>query len=116
LNYKSFISSLVSTIKSARTNDILKPLSTVSVSCVTSLLVAVPHFNFRTELLKIVIAQVSRRTPDDAFIKCREALEILFREDEDGHASLEAVSMVSKMMKTRHYKVHPTVRCPCRSP
>lgn len=114
MNYKSFISSLVSTIKSARTKDILKPLSIVAVSCATGLLVAVPHFNFRTELLKIVIAQVSRRTPDDAFIKCREALETLFREDEDGHAGLEAVSMVSKMVKTRHYKVHPTVSSPFR--
>lgn len=116
LNYKSFISSLVSIIKSARTNDLQKPLSVVAVSCATSLLVAVPHFNFRTELLKLVIAQVSRRTPDDAFIKCRETLETLFREDEDGRAGLEAVSMVSKMVKTRHYKVHPTVYSPCSSP
>jgi nucleolar complex protein 3 len=112
LNYKSFISSLVTTIKSARTDESLKPLSVVAVSCATSLLVTVPHFNFRTELLKLVVAQLSRRTQDDVFIKCREALETLFKEDEDGRAGLEAVSMISKMVKTRNYKVHPSVYYP----
>ena len=112
LNYKAFISSLVTIIKSAQTNETKKPLSNIAVTCATSLLVAVPHFNFRTELLKIVIARVSRQTADDAFIKCRSALETLFREDEEGRAGLEAVSMISKMLKTRHYQVHPSVPIP----
>jgi nucleolar complex protein 3 len=112
LNYKAFISSLVTIIKSAQTNETKKPLSDVAVTCATSLLVAVPHFNFRTELLKIVIARVSRQTADDTFIKCRSALETLFTEDEEGRAGLEAVSMISKMLKTRHYQVHPSVPIP----
>jgi nucleolar complex protein 3 len=86
------------------------PLSAVAITCATNLLVAVPHFNYRTDVLKIIIAQLSRKTPDDAFIKCREALETLFRDDEEGRAALEAVSMVSKMAKTRNYKVHPSVQ------
>lgn len=109
-NYKSFLSSLVSIIKSARTNELLKPLSAVAVTCATSLLISIPHFNYRTDLLKIIISQLSRRTPDDAFIKCRNALETLFRDDEEGRAALEAVSMISKMAKTRNYKVHPSVQ------
>jgi nucleolar complex protein 3 len=109
-NYKSFLSSLVTIIKSARTNELLKQLSIVAVTCATSLLVAVPHFNYRTDLLKIIIAQLSRRTPDDAYIKCREALETLFKDDEEGRAALETVSMVSKMTKARNYKVHPSVQ------
>lgn len=113
LNYKAFISSLVTIIKSAQTNSTKKLLSDVAVTCATSLLIAVPHFNFRTELLKIVVARVSRQTADDAFIKCRSALETLFTEDEEGRAGLEAVSMISKMLKTRHYQVHPSVPIPC---
>ena len=100
---------MVTIIKSARTNESLKPLSIIAVSCATSLLVAVPHFNFRTELLKVIVAQVSRKAQDEAFVKCREALETLFRDDEDGRAGLEAVSMISKMVKTRNYKVQPSV-------
>jgi len=112
LNYKAFLSSLVTIIKSARSNEAKKPLSDVAIMCATDLLVSVPHFNFRSELLKIVVARVSRQTVDDAFIKCRTALETLFREDEEGRAGLEAVSMISKMLKTRHYQVHPSVYLP----
>ena len=68
-----------------------------------------PHFNFRTELLKIVVARVSRQTIDDGYVKCRAALETLFREDDEGQAGLEAMTMISKVLKTRHYQVHPSV-------
>jgi nucleolar complex protein 3 len=109
LNYKAFISSLITIIKSARTDEPKKQLSNVAITCATSLLVSVPHFNFRSDLLEIVVARVSRQTIDDAFLKSRTALETLFREDEEGRAGLEAVSMISKMLKTRHYQVHPSV-------
>jgi nucleolar complex protein 3 len=42
-------------------------------------------------------------------LKCRDALEILFKNDEQGKACLEAVSMISKMVKERNYRVHPSV-------
>ena len=108
-NYKAFISSLVSIIKSARSDEKLGQLSLLAVTCASSLLIAVPHFNFRTDLLKIIVSQLSRRTVNESFKKCHEALQTLFNDDEDGKASLEAVSMLSKMVKTRNYKVHPTV-------
>src|SRR5277367_5634759 len=44
LNYKAFIASLVTIIKSAQTKQTKKPLSDVDVNCATSLLVAVPSF------------------------------------------------------------------------
>lgn len=81
----------------------------IAVTCATNLLTTVPHFNFRTDLLKIIVAQLSRRQADEAFVKCRNALEALFREDEEGRAGLEAVSMISKMIKSRDYRVHPSV-------
>jgi nucleolar complex protein 3 len=99
-------------IKSARTDESLAPLSLVAITCATNLLVAVPHFNFRTDLLKIIVAQLSRRSADEAFTKCREAVISLFIDDEEGRASLEAVTMISKMVKTRHYKVNPLVHPP----
>jgi nucleolar complex protein 3 len=108
-NYKAYISSLTSTIKSARTKDSFAPLAVVAVTCVTNLLTAVPHFNFRSDLLKIVVAQVSRRTADEMFGKCRNAIQKVFEEDEDGNASLETVSVLCKMIKSRDYKVHPSV-------
>jgi nucleolar complex protein 3 len=74
-----------------------KSLSLVAVTGVGGLLVTAPHFNFRTEILKLLVAQLSQRNPDEAFIKSREALETLFQEDEDGNACMEALSILNKM-------------------
>ena len=84
-------------------------LKSVAVKCACSMLVAVPHFNFRSELLRILIAQLGRRRVDEDFIKARDTLEEIFSNDDEGVVSMEAVSLLSKMMKARSYKVHPTV-------
>lgn len=82
---------------------------TVAISCTCNLLLAVPHFNFRGELLKILVDKLSRKGIDTDFVKCREILESLFENDEDGNASLDAVTMLTKMMKARSYNVDESV-------
>ncbi|KAF2875086.1 nucleolar complex-associated protein-domain-containing protein [Massariosphaeria phaeospora] len=84
-------------------------LATVAISCACSLLASVPHFNFRGELLKILVGKLSGRRVDGDFVKCKEALETLFQNDEDGNAALDAVTMVTKMMKSRNYHVDESV-------
>jgi nucleolar complex protein 3 len=111
-NYKAYIASLISITKSARSEQGDKSLGLVAVTCAGSLLITAPHFNFRTEILKLIVAQLSRRNPDEVFLKAREALETLFREDEDGHAGVEALSILNKMIKARDYNVHPSVKKP----
>lgn len=82
---------------------------TVAISCTCNLLLAVPHFNFRGELLKILVDKLSRKGIDTDFVKCRETLESLFENDEDGNASLDAVTMLTKMIKARSYNVDESV-------
>lgn len=84
-------------------------LSKVAITCACTLVTAVPHFNFRTDMLKILVGKLSSRKIDDAFNKCLRALETLFRDDEEGRPSMEAVSLLSKMMKAKSYQVHETV-------
>lgn len=84
-------------------------LSKVAITCGCALLTAVPHFNFRTDLLKILVGKLSSRKIDDSFNKCLRALETLFKDDEEGRPSMEAVSLLSKMMKAKNYQVHETV-------
>jgi nucleolar complex protein 3 len=81
----------------------------VAISCACALLLAVPHFNFRGELLKILINKLSERNVDANFVKCRETLETLFQDDEDGTPSLDAVTLLTRMMKSRDYRVHESV-------
>ncbi|CAK7202612.1 hypothetical protein SEUCBS139899_005337 [Sporothrix eucalyptigena] len=84
-------------------------LADAALSCACSLLTSVPHFNFREDLLKIIVGKLSMRRVDASFVKCRVALETLFREDDEGRPSMEAVAMVSKMMKARDYWVDESV-------
>ena len=84
-------------------------LSTVAVNCACALLLAVPHFNFRGDLLKILADRLSNKRVDNEFVKCRETIETLFQNDEDGTPSLDAVTILTRMMKARKYQVDESV-------
>ncbi|KOS18908.1 Nucleolar complex-associated protein 3 [Escovopsis weberi] len=84
-------------------------LSDVAITCACTLVMSVPHFNFRSDLLKIIVSKLSRRRMARDGAQCLGALETLFRDDEEGRPSLEAVSLLSKMMKARDYEVDESV-------
>ncbi|KAI6707985.1 hypothetical protein PZA11_007069 [Diplocarpon coronariae] len=95
--------------RSGNSRDEGPSLGSVAVSCACALLVKVPHFNFRGDLLKILAKKLSIRIKDDDFVKCRETIETVFRDDEDGTPSLDAVSILTRMMKERSYRVDESV-------
>ncbi|QSS49939.1 nuclear export protein Noc3 [Histoplasma capsulatum var. duboisii H88] len=108
--YQNTVKVLASFVKTQTKESVdAEGLKAVSINCACSLLIAVPHFNFRGELLKILVSQLGRRKVDDNFVKCRETIEKIFANDEDGIVSMEAVSLLSKMMKARDYRVHDSV-------
>lgn len=84
-------------------------LSKVAITCACTLVNAVPHFNFRTDLLKILVGKLSSRKVDESFDKCLISIETLFKEDDEGRPSMEAVSLLGKMMKAKNYRVHESV-------
>ncbi|KAI9777067.1 MAG: hypothetical protein M1835_005331, partial [Candelina submexicana] len=106
-NYQGYVRELAISAKAGRgaPSDEKTGLASVAISCACALLIAVPHFNFRGELLKILVEKLSMRKVDDDYVKCRETLESLFRDDESGTPSLDAVSLISRMMKARNYRV-----------
>lgn len=107
-SYQAYIRDLASCTKSPKRDQTEEVVSvrSVAISCVCALLSAVPHFNFRGELLKILVAKLSTRKIDADFMKCRQAIESLFSSDDDGTSSLDAVSLLTRMMKARNYQVH----------
>ncbi|KAG6014852.1 hypothetical protein E4U54_004778 [Claviceps lovelessii] len=84
-------------------------LANVAVNCACTLLTSVPHFNFRTDLLRIIVGKLSRKVLGKDGARAIEALETLFREDEEGRPSLEAVSLITKMMKAKDFAVNESV-------
>ena len=110
-SYQNYLKALAKHAKSSRGNvsESMASLASVAISCACTLLLAVPHFNFRSDLIKILVDKLSGQRIDKAFVKCRETLETLFRDDEDGNPSLDAVTMLTRMMKARDYRIDETV-------
>ncbi|KAJ5184267.1 hypothetical protein N7492_001883 [Penicillium capsulatum] len=109
--YRNYVQKLASLAKPAKggNSDSDASLKSMAINCACSMLQAVPHFNFRGELLKIIVNRLARRQVDPDMIKCRETLEEIFAKDTDGMVSLEAVRLLSKMMKARDFRIHETV-------
>ncbi|KAI9167394.1 NOC3 required for maturation and intranuclear transport of pre-ribosome [Paramyrothecium foliicola] len=84
-------------------------LSSVAIKCACTLVTSVPHFNFRMELLKILVSKLSKKKVDQDSIQCQQALQTLFRDDEEGRPSMEAVSLLTKMMKAKEFEVDEIV-------
>jgi nucleolar complex protein 3 len=107
--YQQYVEELASIAKSGSDTEEAASLKQVAINCACALLLAVPHFNCRTELLKILVDQLSTRQPTRFSAKCAQTLEEFFAADEDGAPSLEAVSLLTKMMKARNYRIQESV-------
>ncbi|EXJ70426.1 uncharacterized protein A1O5_06494 [Cladophialophora psammophila CBS 110553] len=107
--YQAYLKQLSSLAKAQKSDAVTLSLRSVAINCACTLLLSVPHFNFRTELLNILVHEVSSREPSPDFLKCVETLEQFFSRDEDGAPSLEAVSLLTKMMKAKDYRVREEV-------
>ena len=110
-SYQVYIKDLAACAKTRqeRVSEAALRVKQVAIACTCALLIAVPHFNFRRELLKILVGKLSTNTIDADFIKCHETLESLFRNDEDGTSSLDAVGLITRMMKARNYQIDESI-------
>lgn len=109
-SYQAYVKELSRCARPAKApGEAAASVARMAISCTCALLLAVPHFNFRGELLKILVNKLSERKTDDNFLKCRETLETLFQDDEDGTPSLDAVTLLTRMMKSRDYRINESV-------
>ncbi|KAK1232239.1 hypothetical protein PQX77_004613 [Marasmius sp. AFHP31] len=83
-------------------------LAETCLKCICSLLTELTHFNFRVNLMSCVVAQLSKKRRSESFDLCLETLVKVFRSDNTGTASLEIVRLLNRMIKEKHYDVHPT--------
>ncbi|ETS76316.1 hypothetical protein PFICI_11703 [Pestalotiopsis fici W106-1] len=109
--YQGYVRELAKHAKAGRNQEPTKgqSISSIAITCACTLLTSVPHFNFRSDLIKILVGKLSTRRVDGDFEKCLRALETVFQEDEEGRPAMEAVSLLSKMMKAREYHVDESV-------
>jgi len=84
-------------------------LAETALQCMCSLLVEATHFNFRVNLMNTIVAYLSRKSWDQSSDLCLNTLIKVFRADNTGEASLEAVRLLNRMIKERKFNVHPNV-------
>ena len=89
--------------------DPIFSVAQVAISCACSLLLSAPHFNFRGELLQILVSTLLARQRSSSFTKCIATLETLFRDDKDGKPSLDAVMAITKALKNRNYQTDEAI-------
>ena len=84
-------------------------LDKVALRVFTTLAVRATHFNFRQNILGVVIARMSRRTWTQDEVACFEAVQTVVVADRTGEVSLEVVRLIHRMTKERRYKVNSRV-------
>ncbi|KAJ9642259.1 hypothetical protein H2204_002628 [Knufia peltigerae] len=107
--YQAYVKHLGGLAKGRKGDEDAQSLRSVAINCACTLLLSVPHFNFRTELLNILVHELASRESTPDFVKCVETAEKFFAEDDDGASSLEAVSLLTKMMKAKDYRIREEV-------
>ena len=110
MGYQNYVHNLVrlssaSKSKSGEASEEARSLASVAISCASNLLTSVPHFNFRSDLLKMIVQKLGRRNVNQDGQSCLSALQQLFAEDDEGNATLEAASLLAKTIKNKHYQV-----------
>merc|ERR1711939_791534 len=107
--YQAYVKHLASLAKGRKATEDAQSLKSVAINCVCTLLLSVPHFNCRTELLNVLVHELASREASPDFVKCIETLEKFFANDDDGAPSLEAVGLLTKMMKAKDYRIREEV-------
>lgn len=76
-------------------------LAATAILSLSTLLKTCYNFNFRTNLLQIVVRQANHRSSEEVRSACCDALSTVFARDVKGDASLEAVRFMAKMIKQK---------------
>jgi nucleolar complex protein 3 len=78
----------------------------VAVKCLCGILAAVPHFNFMSDVLQVVVPKLN--SPDERTRGLTTAsLKLLLHRGTHGDVMLEAVQLIADLVRTTKCKCHP---------
>lgn len=90
--------------KNKQQGQVISAISVTALLCLCELLKSAYHFNFRSNILSIVVKQTNHRTCEEVSSACCSAVTYIFENDKQGEVSLEATRMLSKMIKEKFEK------------
>ncbi|KAK3095067.1 hypothetical protein FSP39_009879 [Pinctada imbricata] len=117
MNYRSYLEFLERTCKGEKNQkkwhlgasmpippQALKAMKLLALRCLSELLVTHPHFNYRTNIIVVLVPFMNNQDKEISKLAC-DAIRKVFREDKLGEASLEIVRNISKMVKVRESRI-----------
>ncbi|GAB5592285.1 hypothetical protein Unana1_07185 [Umbelopsis nana] len=111
-NYQAYLTDLerLSKLKPAEGSAELEDKTAiVATQCMCQLLTNLTHFNFRLNLMTAIITKMSKVQWTKTSEVCCNAIIEVFQNDETGEASLDAVKLISRMVKSKSYMVNESV-------
>jgi nucleolar complex protein 3 len=85
------------------------PLGVAAILSLCELLKAASHFNFRGNILAVVVRHMNNRKCPEVGDACCAAISHVFSQDAQGDAALEAARLVAKMIRDRKFCVRAAV-------
>ncbi|KAI7878590.1 nucleolar complex-associated protein 3 [Lichtheimia hyalospora FSU 10163] len=107
-NYELYLKDLDLLLKK-KSAQVDSSMITVAVKCLCELLTTKTHFNFRLNLMMSIVTRMSTVQWNEDADLCSKAIISVFEEDETGRVSLDAVTMITRMIKSKNYQVHENV-------
>lgn len=107
-HYQSYLKLLEKTWDNEK-EDPSKPLGMTCILALCELLKSAPHFNFRSNILSVVIRQMNHRQCDEVADSCCAAIQHIFSTDTQGEVALEAARMVAKLAKDKQFRIRAAV-------
>ncbi|KAJ3370308.1 Nucleolar complex protein 3 [Kappamyces sp. JEL0680] len=103
-NYQAYLQSLETVLKQKHDNP---PLVHLALVCLCQLFTSVTHFNYRVNIMTLIVKYMGRKDSIETTKMCCKAAETVFREDETGEVSLEMVKIMSDHIHSHKYVVSP---------
>lgn len=84
-------------------------LAITAMFSLCELLKSAYHFNFRSNILTIVVRQMNNRQCDQVSDACCQAVEYVFEKDAQGEVSMETARLVAKVVKDYRGALRPGI-------
>ncbi|KAF7728904.1 hypothetical protein EC973_005299 [Apophysomyces ossiformis] len=107
-NYELYLKDLDSLLTKKKTEED-QSTALVAARCLCELLTTKIHFNFRLNIMASVIARMSSLKWNEIADLCCKSIITVMENDESGRASLDALRMITRMVKSKGYAVHENV-------
>ncbi|KAL0096487.1 nucleolar complex-associated protein-domain-containing protein [Phycomyces blakesleeanus] len=107
-NYEEYLKDLESLITKRKIDEDYET-AMIATRCLCELLTTKTHFNFRLNIMVAIVTRMSTLKWNEIAEMCNQAIITVFINDESGRTSLDAVKMMTRMIKSKGYAVHEKV-------